>query len=315
MVPIVVKTPHMIAFYLIFTFLTTYGVLNLIVSAFCEQSLVNAEAHELEMTAEQDKQRERILKDLRKTFKEMDEDKSGEISEKEFTHALCNNIQVIDSITDLGLGEERNIFGTLDCEGGGSISYDIFFEGLMLMMKGLDTATAKNLVPTQLVKQAMMRHSKVIEKRINEMYDQQSVLATDIKAVMGIPSRESPTPGIPQQKVHIKSETSNHDEVSIADSSGTPFKSVLGTTCALLAQEKMLESVTVQSLAHAVEELVGDLPKDKVEFAEQLRSILRATGAMSEDLRCIQSRLSSIEEYLDAEEISSAQERPYPPAN
>merc|ERR1712118_75273 len=78
--PIVVKSPALVVFYLIFTFMTTFGILNLVVSAFCEQSLGNAQGHEEELAAAHDKQREEILQGLRAAFEEMDQDKSGAIT-------------------------------------------------------------------------------------------------------------------------------------------------------------------------------------------------------------------------------------------
>lgn len=270
MQPMVLKTPILIVFYLIFIFVTTLGILNLIVSAFCEQSLSTAFENEKEISAEHDKMREKLLKDLRTVFEEMDQDKSGTISADEFHDAMCNNEQVIKIIIDLGLGEEKNIFGILDCEGVGLVSFDLFFEGLMLIMKGLEPATAKNIVPTQLVKQATLRHSRNCENLLQDIFAQHGRLNSDIRSLVGL----APS--------------------AVVVTTKDPW--------ARASDEEMLQSVTSQLLLHAVNEVVSDLPRDRIEFATQLQSIMKATGNISLDLRAIQRRLSLIEQHLDAEE-------------
>ena len=65
---------------------------------------------------------------------------------EEFLGAMDND-KVVDILIELGLGEEKDLFHTLDAESAGVLTLEQFFDGLSLIMKGHEIAKAKDIVP------------------------------------------------------------------------------------------------------------------------------------------------------------------------
>merc|ERR1719230_2104623 len=75
--PIVTATPVLSLFWLIFIFITTFGVLNLIVGVFCENAMKHAAITETELLRSKEEQRKQLLNHLRGSFRKMDLDGDG----------------------------------------------------------------------------------------------------------------------------------------------------------------------------------------------------------------------------------------------
>eukprot|EP00746_Dinoflagellata_sp_MGD_P009198 gnl/MRDRNA2_/MRDRNA2_118600_c0_seq1.p1 gnl/MRDRNA2_/MRDRNA2_118600_c0~~gnl/MRDRNA2_/MRDRNA2_118600_c0_seq1.p1 ORF type:complete len:780 (+),score=138.07 gnl/MRDRNA2_/MRDRNA2_118600_c0_seq1:78-2417(+) len=169
--PIVLKRPILIAFFLLFTFVTTLGLLNLIVCLLCENALCAAAAQEKELEKQKDDETERQILDLKMAFLEMDEDKSGEITREEFYNSLATNDNLVNALVGLGLGDEANLFDTLDSEQVGVIKFQQFLTGVGLIMRGNESAKAKDVVPALLLCQAMDQRLKRLEHMVSKLYE------------------------------------------------------------------------------------------------------------------------------------------------
>jgi len=152
------RTPLLALFWLAFIFLTQLGLLNLIIGIFCENALVNAESTERELLQGRDEKRRATMVNLIKAFDEMDLDGDGIISHPEYIHAITTDVTVMQCFIELGLSEEENLFGTLDPDSSGGITLDQFFDGVMLIMKGQETAKAKDIVGTHLLCKSVAKH-------------------------------------------------------------------------------------------------------------------------------------------------------------
>jgi len=98
----------------------------------------------------------------------MDEDDSGEISREEFNKAMTSNEEVIAAITALGLEEEKDLFDSLDADSSGSLEFDEFFEGVMLILKGQEPALAKDMVATYLRASSLYKKHEQLESDFAE---------------------------------------------------------------------------------------------------------------------------------------------------
>ena len=121
-----------------------------------------AKQNEQEMLSGREAERKAILKNMKNAFLSMDLDASGSLSKAEFFEAITTDDLVMNSFVQLGLDEEENLFETLDAEGNGELTFNQFFEGALLLMKGHETAKAKDIVRSSLVCQAIAGRVKAI---------------------------------------------------------------------------------------------------------------------------------------------------------
>merc|ERR1712194_681638 len=110
--------------------------MGLIVGIFCENTMKIALETEREINMGKEELRRNNLLRLRRAFESSDTDETGEISRAEFAQAIVDNDDVIESLTALGLAEERDLFDVLDADRSGSLEFQEFFDGVTLIMKG-----------------------------------------------------------------------------------------------------------------------------------------------------------------------------------
>merc|ERR1719453_822975 len=141
-------------YWYLFIFLTSFGILNVILGLFCETVITSAlEADKGLAAAEENKRQEKML-ELQNIWLRMDVDGSGEISLDEFNHALSTDQEVMECIEGMGLHTEDDLFHTLDFNRTGSLSHHEFFQGMMLLMNGSRPMTTKDAVTTYLTCQS-----------------------------------------------------------------------------------------------------------------------------------------------------------------
>lgn len=167
--PTVLQAPMLLVFWSIFIFSTTFGLLNLIVGCFCENAMISAAENEKEMLTKRHEKRVEILRHMKDCFNSMDTEGQGTISKAEFTVGIMENDKVHNALCNLGLAEEENLFETLDADKEGVITFDQFFEGVLLIMKGHESAKAKDLVATQLATSSINRRLRIVEQEIKNV--------------------------------------------------------------------------------------------------------------------------------------------------
>merc|ERR1712187_680809 len=127
-----------------------FGVLNLIIGLYCENTIRIALNNEREIMQSQEAERRQQLDALRTAFRRMDKDGTGDISREEFAEAIVYNKEVAHNMTALGLDEEKDLFDVLDADHSGALEFNEFFDGVTLIMKGQEPALAKDMVATYL---------------------------------------------------------------------------------------------------------------------------------------------------------------------
>merc|ERR1739848_122665 len=85
---------------------------------------------------------------------------------------IMTNETVMTAFASLGLDEEENLFDTLDADRCGAVTFQQFFDGVMLVMKGHETAKAKDMVATHLVAQSMSRRVAAVESDVRMMQEE-----------------------------------------------------------------------------------------------------------------------------------------------
>jgi voltage-gated sodium channel len=171
--PTVRHTPFLAIFWLLFLLVTTFGVLNLIIGLFCENSMRIALETERDIVRTQDEVRREKLECLKRAFVRMDKDGTGDITKDEFAEAIQNNDDVIDNLMALGLAEEKDLFDAIDADRSGTLEFNEFFEGVTLIMKGQEPALAKDMVATFLRVNALGKSHSRLEKDLGRLRDQQ----------------------------------------------------------------------------------------------------------------------------------------------
>eukprot|EP00746_Dinoflagellata_sp_MGD_P020836 gnl/MRDRNA2_/MRDRNA2_148556_c0_seq1.p1 gnl/MRDRNA2_/MRDRNA2_148556_c0~~gnl/MRDRNA2_/MRDRNA2_148556_c0_seq1.p1 ORF type:complete len:615 (+),score=129.25 gnl/MRDRNA2_/MRDRNA2_148556_c0_seq1:103-1947(+) len=161
--PMVLKSPQLMLFWIVFVFIGSFGMLNIIIGLFCENILQAAADAEKSMSVLQDQLRKKQMEMLKDVFMVMDTDGSRTLSHDEWCIAL-EMPEVHDILEKLGLGEEDDLFGQLDVDKNGLLDFEEFFDGLLMVVKGGEAAKAKDVVPTHLLCESM-------RKKIESMQD------------------------------------------------------------------------------------------------------------------------------------------------
>merc|ERR1719276_605477 len=113
----------------------------------------------------------------------MDTDGTGTISHSEFLDAIRTNKAVATAFIDLGLQHEENLFEKLDANKTSDVTFNQFFDGLFLIMKGHETARAKDLVRTHLLCQTLTKKAKVVSEEMSALKKKHLLRVSDARAL------------------------------------------------------------------------------------------------------------------------------------
>eukprot|EP00746_Dinoflagellata_sp_MGD_P140398 gnl/MRDRNA2_/MRDRNA2_73652_c0_seq1.p1 gnl/MRDRNA2_/MRDRNA2_73652_c0~~gnl/MRDRNA2_/MRDRNA2_73652_c0_seq1.p1 ORF type:complete len:665 (-),score=109.54 gnl/MRDRNA2_/MRDRNA2_73652_c0_seq1:42-2036(-) len=156
--PMALTQPWTVVYWYVFIFITSFGIMNVIIGLFCENVLQVALSAEKDQARQAEVVRQERLSHLKALFETMDEDHSETISRSEFLNAMTHNLEVIQVMEELGLEDEVSLFDTLDVNQSGALSVSEFFQGMMLLMNANEPAMAKHLVSTYLTVQSVQHH-------------------------------------------------------------------------------------------------------------------------------------------------------------
>eukprot|EP00746_Dinoflagellata_sp_MGD_P021391 gnl/MRDRNA2_/MRDRNA2_149934_c0_seq1.p1 gnl/MRDRNA2_/MRDRNA2_149934_c0~~gnl/MRDRNA2_/MRDRNA2_149934_c0_seq1.p1 ORF type:complete len:292 (-),score=74.44 gnl/MRDRNA2_/MRDRNA2_149934_c0_seq1:359-1120(-) len=161
--PMVLESPALMLFWAAFIFIASFGMLNVIVGLFCENVLQSAAEAEKLMNFEREKARQEQIEEMKQLFLAMDRDASKTISRQEWLNAQ-HSPEVVAILEHLGLDDDGvGLFDTLDVDQGGLLEFAEFFEGLMLVVKGNESAKAEDMVPTFLICQYLRKKITLLE--------------------------------------------------------------------------------------------------------------------------------------------------------
>eukprot|EP00746_Dinoflagellata_sp_MGD_P144906 gnl/MRDRNA2_/MRDRNA2_77607_c0_seq2.p1 gnl/MRDRNA2_/MRDRNA2_77607_c0~~gnl/MRDRNA2_/MRDRNA2_77607_c0_seq2.p1 ORF type:complete len:428 (+),score=66.41 gnl/MRDRNA2_/MRDRNA2_77607_c0_seq2:1-1284(+) len=199
----VYKTPWVICYWYLFVFITSFGLVNVMVGLFCENVFAKAVENEREMAAINSEKRLENLEKLAKVFKEMDQDGSHSITRAEFMNALQHNETVQDCMEQLELDDDVHLFDTLDVDQGGVLTLEEFFKGVRVCMNGNEPCKVKDVVGTALVAQAILKRVDALLalKESQNVAQNASLSASDVQFQeheCNLPHPGVDEPGVPK---------------------------------------------------------------------------------------------------------------------
>lgn len=177
--PVIEVQPGLLVFFVIFLFITTFGLLNIIVGVICENTMQAAQQNEELQNARRKRQQLAELDKLRQIFVSADEDGSQNIDRNEFVQmsALPEVKEAFDSM-ELPLDEPEVLFDILDEEAAGELQVDAFILGAM-KMKG---------PPNSMDMKAMAVSVKGINSRFKRFEDEITALQQRVKTMLEEPA-------------------------------------------------------------------------------------------------------------------------------
>lgn len=127
---VVVRQWYMAFFFIFFIMLSTYGLLNLVVSVIVEQTLNAARSNENRMRAREERERKGELDTLKEIFIMADEDGSGELDIAEFMNCIKDDdILVRFRQLDLPIDDAARLFTVIDGDGARPLNITEFIDG------------------------------------------------------------------------------------------------------------------------------------------------------------------------------------------
>merc|ERR1711871_1518414 len=138
-------------------FITTFGVMNVMIGLFCENVMEGALESERELKELHEEERKTRLKVLKDLFAALDFNDSGTVTRSEFMKALEEDESVVRCLEFLELHHDVDLFDVLDVDSSEELSFEEFFHGCMLLMRGNEPAKGKDSISTYLISQATMK--------------------------------------------------------------------------------------------------------------------------------------------------------------
>jgi len=188
--PLMAVQPLFFLVILCFLFLTTFGILNIIVGVIVENTLNAAKQNQELQEKRMQKQMRAELETLKVVFEEADVDGSGTVELEEFVDILKVS-SVSDTLKrmEIPLEEPGVLFELLDAEGEGSISFTSFTRGIQKVKgppTGLDMKTMQ--VSVSGIARRLNRIEKTLSTLTENQEKMQEVLLQQMKSAPPPPS-------------------------------------------------------------------------------------------------------------------------------
>jgi voltage-gated sodium channel len=194
--PMILKAPLVMVFWYLFIFLTSFGILNVILGLFCETVITSALEQEKNLRALEEDTRQENFRQLKTLWESMDKDGSGEITGDEFHAAVTSDPEVMFLIEAMGLEEEDDLFEVLDFNKTNSLSHYEFFQGMMLLINGSRPMTTKDNVSTFLTCQSNhnLLHSMLKLVQDSKVLGDLTVVKEGLRTHILLPGQQTTTP-------------------------------------------------------------------------------------------------------------------------
>lgn len=127
---VIVQQGYMAFFFISFGLMSTYGLLNLVVSVIVEQTLTAARSNDNRVRAKEERMKRAELDGLKEIFLLSDQDGSGELDVNEFLEALEDDeiLWKMRSL-DLPIDDAARLFTVIDGAGTRALTMEEFIEG------------------------------------------------------------------------------------------------------------------------------------------------------------------------------------------
>lgn len=172
---VVHKQPILALIFVFFLFITTFGLMNIIVGVIVENTLGAASMTDQRNERDQEKSRKKTLQDLNVLFQLADTDGSGKLSKREF-QAACKQPKVMEKLENLGLllDETDTLFNLLDPTRRGSIDLSDFITTCKQLIGG---AKQKDIVQVGLAIETMTKRLDALDHKFDGIENEVSKLA------------------------------------------------------------------------------------------------------------------------------------------
>eukprot|EP00927_Polykrikos_kofoidii_P040798 TRINITY_DN34808_c0_g1_i1.p1 TRINITY_DN34808_c0_g1~~TRINITY_DN34808_c0_g1_i1.p1 ORF type:complete len:495 (-),score=96.03 TRINITY_DN34808_c0_g1_i1:187-1671(-) len=176
--PLAKVQPLIVLFFIVFISIATFVLMNLIVAVIVENAFENANGEQAQLAQKLEREKEEELEGLRRFFKELDADGSGQISFEEFTLAAKDRKvrQKLRSM-DIMPKDMLQVWDLLD-DGDGELSVNEFVDGLRRLQ---GEAKAKDILILQRELKILQNSVEDIEYSMDSSRDRLDHVRTQIR--------------------------------------------------------------------------------------------------------------------------------------
>jgi len=166
--PVMKTFPIAVPFFIAFLFLTSFGLMNIVVGVIVENTLQAAAQNEEKINKRRANEAQKNLEALREIFEEADEDGSGTVDKEEFRNIIKKpEVEAQFRQLELPTSEAEELFDILDEDKTGELDIKTFVEGAF-KLKG--AAKAKDLMGVVVSTRSVARRVDKIEERLADVY-------------------------------------------------------------------------------------------------------------------------------------------------
>eukprot|EP00932_Pfiesteria_piscicida_P002779 SRR837773.12701.p1 GENE.SRR837773.12701~~SRR837773.12701.p1 ORF type:complete len:477 (-),score=227.82 SRR837773.12701:43-1452(-) len=155
---------YMTIFWIVFLLISTFGIMNIVVSVIVELMLTASQNNEKRLRVREDRARRAELESIKEIFRSGDEDNSNSLDLDEFLNA-CKKPEVQIRMRQLGLplSDAAKLFGVIDEGGSRSLSFNEFITGCM-KLKG--PAQSKELLAIQAHADSLAKKMEILSESL-----------------------------------------------------------------------------------------------------------------------------------------------------
>jgi voltage-gated sodium channel len=179
--PVIQVSPSMVFFFITFLFLTSFGLMNIVIGVIVENTLQAAAQNEDKLRHLMEKELHANLIMLREIFLEADVDHDGKMTMTEFKECMeRSDVQNKLSVMELPCEEATDLFSILDEEQKGEIDIEAFISGTM-KLKG--SAKSKDMMGVVVSQRSILRRVERIERNLGRLEPLTTVVPALMKAL------------------------------------------------------------------------------------------------------------------------------------
>jgi hypothetical protein len=181
--PVMTRQPAMTGFFVVFLFLTAYGIMNILIGVVCENTLAAAAQNEKKRSRLKNREVQRNFITLREVFLSGDSDGDGFITLEELEICLQRpDVEEKLSSLDLPRSQAHELFSILDVDLSGQIDVEEFINGI-LKIKG--DCRPKDLMGLIMNQKHMMRRLEGVERLLEGYEPLLNAVPSLVKALGG----------------------------------------------------------------------------------------------------------------------------------